>query len=490
MKSINIQTKNIFLFLLILILGILVRIYFSTGHVFSDDAYYSYLSYTILNGEFTAEYLGYPIFPLRIFHLLITAFLFKLFGINEFATILFPFIISIANLFLIYKLTKVITDNEKTALLSSLLIAFFPTDIIFASINFVDSTNVFFINLGIYFLYKSYNNNKNILAVSAGLCFFFSMQFKENIYYTGILLIILWLYLLIKNKTINTQIIIALIFIVFNVILEGVIYLFLHQDFLRRFSLLSQNYNYSYYDFFPYTAEKFSGLKNYWRNLFDQIFLINGKAIFLRRFYLFLPIVASIKSIINITKKEYILLTYWFLGTLVLLIAFTTSFSEYKPLDLKRSWYIYPLLAPTIILSAIAINQLKKYLKYLLIGIYIIGAIIMSTHYEVYFNKKDISNLKTFLNEHPEKKIFSGHFTKYSVDLLRNYHDLTKSERLLGNEFDWETVRSGEWVLFNQKHIDELKLQRYDLPSFSILQSVLFNKIEHFGDFITYERTH
>jgi hypothetical protein len=316
------------------------------------------------------------------------------------------------------------------------------------------------------------------------------MQFKENIFYTAILLIILLVYLFIKDKNLNTQIVIALIFVVLNVILEGVIYLFVHQDFFYRLTILSQNYNYSYYDFYPYTAEKFSGVKNLWRNLFDQIFLINSRAIFIRRFYLFLPIVAFIKSVINIKKREHLLLTFWFVGTLILLIAFTTSFSEYKPLDLKRSWYIYPLLAPTIILSAIAINQLKIYLKYFLVGIYIIGGIIMTTHYEIYFDKENISALKVFLSEHPEKKIFTDHFTKYSVDLLREYKDLTKSNRILGENFKWEFVKSGEWVLFNQNHIDELKLQKYHFPKFAILQSNLFNRIDQFGDFIIYERMH
>jgi len=252
--------------------------------------------------------------------------------------------------------------------------------------------------------------------------------------------------------------------------------------------LLTQNYNYSYYDFFPYTAQKFSGIKNYWQNLFDQIFVINIKAIFLRRFYLFLPILASIRSFINIKKGEYLILTYWFLGTLLLLIAFTTSFSEYKPLDLTRSWYIYPLLMPIVILSAIAINQLKKYIKYVLIVIYISGGIIMSTHYEIYFDKENINSLKIFLTGHPEKKIFTDHFTKYSVDLLRNYIDLTKSERILGNDFDWKKVNPGEWVLFNQKHIDELKMQKYNFPSFSTFQSGSFSKIKQFGDFVIYEK--
>ena len=49
---------------------------------------------------------------------------------------------------------------------AAFLMAFFPTDIIFATIGFPDLINVFFINLGIYFLIKSYKTNRNLLVVS------------------------------------------------------------------------------------------------------------------------------------------------------------------------------------------------------------------------------------------------------------------------------------------------------------------------------------
>ncbi len=488
MPDITAKYRNELFLTLIIIIGIILRLYFQIGHIFSDDAYYSYLSYTLLGGEFAKDYLGYPIFPLRITFLSITALSFKLFGINEFATIVIPFLLSIANLILTYKFAKLLTGNVNVSLLSTLLMAFFPTDIVFASIGFVDLPNVFFINLGIYFLYKSYKSSKNRLAIVGGILFFLSMQIKENIYYTAILLIILLVYIIVKKKNLNTQIVIALLFILLNVVIEGIVYLFLHKDFLYRFTLLQQNYSYSYYDFFPHTAQKISDVKNYWRNLFDQIFIVNGKAIFLRRFYLFLPIVASIKSIINIRKKENLLLTFWFLGTLMLLIAFTTSFTEYKPLDLKRSWYIYPLLMPMIIITATFLNKMKRNIRYILVCAYIIGGVIMCTHYEIYFDNENKSELKSFITENQQRKIFTDHFTKYSVDLIRGYSDLNKSERIRGSDFNWKEVLKGDWVLYNQKHIDELKLQKYNFPDFSILKSNLFSKVKNYGDFIIYEK--
>ena len=480
--------RNELFLTLIIIIGIILRLYFQIGHIFSDDAYYSYLSHTLLGGEFAKDYLGYPIFPLRITFLSITALSFNVFGINEFATIVIPFLLSIANLILSYKIAKLLTGDVNVSLLSALLMAFFPTDIVFATIGFVDLPNVFFINLGIYFIYKSYKFNKNLLAILGGILFFLSMQIKENIYYIAILLIILLVYIIVKKKHLNTQIVIALLFILLNVVVEGIVYLILHKDFLYRFTVLQQNYNYSYYDFFPHTVKKISDVKNYWLNLFDQIFIVNSKAIFLRRYYLFLPIFASIKSMINIGKKENLLLTFWFFGTLILLIAFTTSFTEYKPLDLKRSWYIYPLLMPMIIISASLINELKRNLRYILVSAYIIGGVIMCTHYEVYFDKKNKTELKSFIAENQQRKIFTDHFTKYSVDLIRSYSDLTKSERIFGIDFNWNEVLKGDWVLYNQKHIDELKLQKYNFPDFSILKTKLFGRVKNYGDFIFYEK--
>lgn len=482
------KSLNKYYLLFILLAGIIVRIYFFTGHIFSDDAYYSYLSYTLLDGNFANGYLGYPLFLLRVGHLFLTAVSFAIFGINEFATIVFPFLISILNLLLTYKIAQLFTGKNEIALLSALIMAFFPTDIVFATINFVDAQNIFFINMGLYFLYKSYKSERTVEAVTGGLFIFLSMQIKENVVYTSILLLGLWLYLLIKRKGINPQIVIALGFVILNFLIEGFIYLIVHHDFLYRLTIFNRNYLFCYYDFFPYTAQQFSGVKNYWRNLFDQILLLNIKSVFLRRFYLFLPLVALVQSYVLVSKNKTLLLTHWFTGTAFLMIFVSTSFTEYKPLDLQRSWYIFPLLMPMIILSASLIFSLRKRYSLILVGMYIIGSVVMSTHYQAYFNNHDKAGLKSFLKENMQTKIFTDHFTKYGVDLIRNYLDLSKTARIDGRNFDWEKINPGEWVLFNPVNIEELKLQKFTFPDFSILGTKTFSKIKSFGDFYIYEK--
>jgi 4-amino-4-deoxy-L-arabinose transferase-like glycosyltransferase len=472
----------------LILIGIALRFYFQIGHIFSDDAYYSYLSHTLVSADFADNYLGYPVFTLRIVHLALTSFSFKIFGINEFATVFFPFIFSILSLILTYKLTLLLTKNTGTALTSTFLMTFFPTDVIFASINFPDLINLFFINLGVYFLLKSFYNKNSKTAILGGISFLISMQIKENIYYVLILLIIILLYLLIKQKQLNFQITIGLLFIGTNVLLEGFIYFLLHNDFFYRFTITSLNYQYSFYDFFPYTAQKTSGSKNYLKNLFDQIVLINGKSIFLRRFYLFLPIIASIQSLFNYRKKDEQLLNFWFWGLVILSIAFTTSFTEFKPLDLQRSWYIFPIVMPMVILSGQFINRFKKSIKITLLIIYTAGSLIMCHQYEMFFDKENLDSLKTFLIENTEKTIYADHFTKYSVDLIRSYEHKNSSERILGKDFDFTTIKIGDWILYNKKHIEELEMQKYEFPDFSVIDSEGYKKVASYNDFIFYEK--
>jgi hypothetical protein len=479
--------RQYFLLLILILIGFLIRLYFQIGHVFSDDAYYSYLSHSLLNGGFTTNFLGYPVFPLRIGFISLTSISMMIFGTNEFSTLIFPFLFSILNIVLTFNLSQLITKNINISLISAFLIAFFPTDIIFASIGFPDLINVFFINLGIYFLLKSYFQKKMIWSYAGGFAFFLSMQFKETIYYVFILLIILSVYQLIKNKQLNFQLLVGLLFILANYLIEGFAYLLLHNDFFYRITITNINYHFSYYDFFPYTAQKISGSNNYLRNLVDQIFLINAKSVFLRRFYLFLPLISIIQSYFSFKNKDHKLLIFWFWGTVILIIAFTTSFTEYKPLDLARSWYIFPLLMPIIILASIFINRFSKYIKTLLLIIYSIGSLIMCFEYQTFFDSNNLNQLKKFLRENSTKEIYTDHFTKYSVDLIRSYNG-DYSDRILGKDFELGEISSGSWVLYNKEHIDELKLQHFEYPDFSVLESSEFKLVASFKDFIFYEK--
>jgi len=111
----------------------------------------------------------------------------------------------------------------------------------------------------------------------------------------------------------------------------------------------------------------------------------------------------------------------------------------------------------------------------------------MCFEYQIFFNNKSLNELKYFLRENSSKMIYSDHFTKYSVDLIRSYSG-ENSERIIGKDFNISEINSGSWILYNKKHIEELRLQHFEFPDFSILKSSDFKKVASFQDFIFYEK--
>jgi len=111
----------------------------------------------------------------------------------------------------------------------------------------------------------------------------------------------------------------------------------------------------------------------------------------------------------------------------------------------------------------------------------------MCFEYQTFFDSNNLNQLKSFLRENSTKEIYTDHFTKYSVDLIRSY-DGDCSDRILGKDFELGEINSGSWVLYNKEHIDELKLQHFEYPDFSVLECSEFKLVASFKDFIFYEK--
>ncbi len=44
-------------------------------------------------------------------------------------------------------------------------------------------------------------------------------------------------------------------------------------------------------------------------------------------------------------------------------------------------------------------------------------------------------------------------------------------------DFNFGQIAEGDWLLYNEKHIEELKLQKYKFPDFALLNTMQFKKI-------------
>ena len=488
------NTKNSFNFLipqkyflpLILIAAVFVRIIFFNGLVFSDDSYYNWLSFQFLDGSYNSGFAGYPIFLIRKFSTLSNSLFFALFGYNEIVSVLFPFILSILSVILVYKISEELINQKKISLIASFLAAFFPVDIIFASINFSDLECVFFINLGIYFYIKAARQNNNIYYVIAGICLSVSILFKEYAYYYLILLAGYFLYNLFLGKKNRFQSMIPLLIISVFLCLEGIYYLITENNFYYRFSIFRSNYIYCYYDFFPYTqANEKINFSAYLISLVKHIGN-NIKYLFVRRHYLFLPIFAVVQSCIFIKKKEQRFLLVWFAGLMVLMPLMTVSLTTYSPIELRRIWYIYPLVIPFSILTASLVSKLRPiYLSSVLL-FYFAGSVIMSVEFQNFFDMRNKNHFKQFIKDNSEKIIYTDHHTAYGIRFINGF---TKNNYVkIFTNADSLKTNMHDLIVYSRQVIAELKKQNYNFPDFNVLRDDRYKLVTSIGQFEVYER--
>lgn len=458
------------------------------GHVFSDDSFYSQLAISFLEGKYPDNFIGYPIDLARKLITVITAAGFSVFGTNEFGSVAFSYIFSIFGIGLIYAITSEIFD-KKTALISAFILAIFPIDIVFATLNFSDLIAAFFINFGIYYVirYLKYNHIKDSLF--AGIYFAVSIFGKMNFYYIGILLVVLLIYQLIKTHKIDPGILIALLMPALILFVEGMIYGTKTGDYFYRLHLVEENYKYCYYDFFPYitNAEELSG-PSYFFAVLNQIFIENLKDIFLRRFYLFIPLIALIQSFLLISAKKYKGIIFWFLGIVILFAAMTTSFKSYRPLNLTFSWHLYPIFFPAIILTASFIKRFSTKLRSLFFVVLFLVSVVMTIEYQNYFALEQKNEFKDFIRTHNSEIIFTDHQTKYSIDLIDEYPEIRRAKIVTDSEIPIYNIPPGSFVIYNPDVINELMKQGHRFKLFTELYSDEFQLVDIIGGYEIYRK--
>ncbi len=452
--------------------GVFLRFYFYFGHVFSDDAYYTYLAYTFYKGDFAADYLGYPICLVRVGQTWITALAFRLFGPGESSSVVFPMLFSIFNMFLSYRLTKIITNSEISALTVLLLTAFYPTEILFASIAFTDLFSTVFINSGILLLFIADRDRKMILSVIAGLLFFISVLFKINVFYTSILLSGLLCYQLLAKKSFNKYIFVSLCVLGAGMTVEGVVYYFLNGDFFYRLTAMSSMTNFSSHDF--NSEGIFSDLAG------------NLKAVLLRRTMVFIPLLAVLQIVIFRKNRKNRLIVYWFCGLLFLYLFFTMSLAEYKPMPLRFTWYLFPLFLPSMIVASKIFTEIKKIWTVLLLLSYIVLSLFMTDHFRTYFDMENIASFNSYLRSNPEHLIETDHFTKYSIDLIDGFREPARTRRL-GKDTE-DIITDGAVIVFHPAHISEIRKQGFEYPDDEYFRSAGFVERESFGPIVIFTK--
>jgi 4-amino-4-deoxy-L-arabinose transferase-like glycosyltransferase len=133
---------------LIVVFGLLLRLYFYVGPNINDDVDYCWSAFEVSKGNFSPLY-GGSINALRSMMTVPVAFFFWLFGGGEFQASIYPLLCSLSTIVATYLLGKTLI-NERVGLMGAALQSFFPLDVVFSTQLVPTTPVVMFASFGLF----------------------------------------------------------------------------------------------------------------------------------------------------------------------------------------------------------------------------------------------------------------------------------------------------------------------------------------------------
>jgi 4-amino-4-deoxy-L-arabinose transferase-like glycosyltransferase len=408
----------------ILFLAFVLRLCFPIGHAFTDDSHYLHLANLVAEGHSISVYLGYPVMPQRIGLIASGALFIGLFGLKG-AVFVWPMLLSLAGIILLYHLTKTLTHSTRAALIAAFILAVFPMDIAFASLFMSDAGSAFFLFLGFFLVLKARQSGRPWLyGIGGGIVFWIALLFKMSALF-ALLPLGLLLVLSIIRRNPNTPLLIALIFVVLGGLVEALVYWNLQGEFFYRFQQMAANFEDLPHDFFTLgSTVGYATEADYWPALLNRFFLTGPKALLLRRFYLLIPLIALCALPLILRKKQPLLseMAIYFLTLLLIFNFGSSAWDHFQPLPMHLPWYPWFLFMPSIILVASLIQHLSKRLQpqqLRLLTAFSAGTMILfgSTYansLQNWFNRDDLQRVCQTVKNNP---VQADPFTKMALAL-------------------------------------------------------------------------
>ena len=344
-----------------------IRIACFRGYVGLDDSEYVKLAVQFVRGNFhVGAYSGPPVFPLRMGVILPAALILKFFTLSQWTAGLYPLVLSICFVFLIFWGTHIFF-GPRAGILAAIIWALLPLDIENATTLLPDLPCAFFASLGVVVaLYKIKNYDAkhyaNLLwGLVSGLCFGLAWLCKGTVlYYIPFALILMVVAIRKQGKPAiyfwaGVAMASAAIYLT-----EAAIYYKITGDIFFRLHETERNYQILKNGFF--TEGSHWGWPvggSYTKTLLKRIFLVGPKTILLNSSFLYINLFAFIAFLYNRYWRESndTLLVLWFF-VLVLMFNFgSSSLSSYRPLPLFER-YMYPIQVPAFMIVGGWLDQM------------------------------------------------------------------------------------------------------------------------------------
>ena len=406
--------KNYHWLLLVLIFAVALRLIFFTGSTTSDElAYYSYANDAVNNKfELLPDH-----FSSRMGLIYGQAFLYKIFGINEFTSNLLPLIASLLGIILIFYTGKLLF-NEKIGLLSAFLLSFYPLDVIYSTRLLPDLPAAFFMALSAFFFLKAERSSpkKNIFLLISGIALGIAYLIKEL---SLILVLFFVLYALYRRKIVKNY---AFIFVgVLLFLIIEFVYAYVHtgNPLYRYFAIESQEVYFMrtfYYSYFT--------LQGLLSRLFFHYPYFMLSDVHYGSFFIFV-IMAVFYFIINRNKNTNILLL-WFFSIFFYLNFGTVSFYRYVPIGVTDRFLVM-ITFPSILLLSNFIVQ-KNFIRSKLTNFIILFLFLTSLGF-IYVSKdrsqiNEIKEAHEFLIKNRVKLVYTDERTSSVLKYLSGYKNI------------------------------------------------------------------
>ena len=361
----NIFKNTYFILLLIALFGLAFRLAFFSGMGISDSLVYSKTAndFNLGKGIDTESTLT---LSTRLGLIYTTSASYKILGINDFSSVLFPLLTSIAGIIIIFYFGKLLF-NEKTGLMASFLLSIFPLDVVYSTQLLSDLPSAFFMSLGVYiFLYAELKKQ-----LKYGLSYLFSgilIGISYLIRESALLIALFFIAYIIYKRKIKKEYFLVILGVLLVFALESLIFFNLTNDALFRIHASQQylkeaaaSHNYFGRLDFP------TGLFHY-----PWLFLANP---LLSLFYV--PIFISTAYIFVYKKKEGVIILLWLIPLLVYLSFGSSSFTEYIPfraVDRYTSIFTFP----AIIIMAVFLSENDRRLNKAMVPAALIILLLLS----------------------------------------------------------------------------------------------------------------
>jgi 4-amino-4-deoxy-L-arabinose transferase-like glycosyltransferase len=347
--------------------AIALRLSLFGGYDGLDDAEYARIAYQIANGTFSLDdYAGPPVFPLRMGLILPTSLFFRVLGQSEWTMVLFPLILSIAALPLIYVCTTCFFSH-RAGLVATALLAITPIELVNATKLVPDLPAAFFAALGVtliaLFGRASAGRGSALFwgGCLAGISFGLSWLCKEAIAYL-VPFCIAYIAISFRKDRRATFLLWAGVATgsIGTLFGEVIIYLYLTGDPVFRFHEIERNYRELENGFFT-KGSSFGWREgeSYARAVVKRLLIGGPNLVLLNSYFLFLPLIGLIAAFHGWYSKDkaFLIPSLW-LVTLVLMFNFaSSSLSSYMPVALFDR-YFYPIIFPSIVLASGLIGKL------------------------------------------------------------------------------------------------------------------------------------